>query len=70
MEQLLDQIRTWRRHLHAIPEIGFQEYKTSKYLYEELKKMGYNGRRLIEKKYSTKKIAQDMYLLYNKTLKK
>ena len=36
MEQLLDQIRTWRRHLHAIPEIGFQEYKTSKYLYEEL----------------------------------
>ena len=27
MEQLLDQIRTWRRHLHAIPEIGFQEYK-------------------------------------------
>ena len=40
MEQLLDQIRTWRRHLHAIPEIGFQEYKTSKYLYEELEKMG------------------------------
>ena len=39
MEQLLDQIRTWRRHLHAIPEIGFQEYKTSKYLYEELEKM-------------------------------
>ena len=27
MEELLDQIRTWRRHLHAIPEIGFQEYK-------------------------------------------
>ena len=40
MEELLDQIRTWRRHLHAIPEIGFQEYKTSKYLYEELEKMG------------------------------
>lgn len=36
---------------------------------EELKKMGYNGRRLIENKYSTKKIAQDMYLLYNKILK-
>lgn len=31
--------------------------------------MGYNGRRLIENKYSTKKIAQDMYLLYNKILK-
>lgn len=42
MEELLDQIRTWRRHLHAIPEIGFQEYKTSKYLYEELEKWGIN----------------------------
>lgn len=47
MEQLLDQIRTWRRHLHAIPEIGFQEYKTSKYLYEELKKMGYQPLKII-----------------------
>ena len=48
MEQLLDQIRTWRRHLHAIPEIGFQEYKTSKYLYEELKKMGYQPLKITE----------------------
>lgn len=36
---------------------------------EELKKMGYNGRKLIENKYSTKKIAQDMYLLYDKILR-
>lgn len=48
MEQLLDQIRTWRRHLHAIPEIGFQEYKTSKYLYEELEKMGYHPLKITE----------------------
>ena len=48
MEQLLDQIRTWRRHLHAIPEIGFQEYKTSKYLYEELEKMGYQPLKITE----------------------
>ena len=46
MEELLDQIRTWRRHLHAIPEIGFQEYKTSKYLYEELEKMGIHNHKL------------------------
>ena len=48
MEQLLDQISTWRRHLHAIPEIGFQEYKTSKYLYEELEKMGYQPLKITE----------------------
>lgn len=41
MKQLLDQIKEWRRHLHTIPEIGFQEYKTSAYLYEQLEKMGY-----------------------------
>lgn len=34
-----------------------------------LKEMGCNGRRLIENKYSTKKIAQDMYSLYNKILR-
>ena len=49
MEQLLDQIRTWRRHLHAIPEIGFQEYKTSKYLYEELEKMTANAEDILQK---------------------
>lgn len=36
---------------------------------DTLKKMGCNGRRLIENKYSTKKIAQDMYSLYNKILR-
>lgn len=40
--QLLEKIKTWRRHLHAIPEIGFQEKKTALYLYNELKQMGYH----------------------------
>lgn len=35
---------------------------------DELKEMGYNGRKLVEKKYSTKKIAKDMFLLYNKVI--
>ena len=39
---LLEKIITWRRHLHQIPEIGFQEYQTSKYLFQELEKMGYH----------------------------
>lgn len=33
---------------------------------EELKQMGENGRGLIENKYSTKKISQDMFLLYKR----
>lgn len=36
---------------------------------DELKEMGWNGRKLIESNYSTKKTAQDMYILYNKILK-
>lgn len=35
----------------------------------ELKEMGCNGRKLIENRFSTKKIAQDMYLLYDKILR-
>ena len=48
MKQLLDQIKEWRRHLHTIPEIGFQEYKTSAYLYEQLEKMGYQPQKITE----------------------
>lgn len=36
---------------------------------EQLKRMGYLGRKLIENKYSTKKIALDMFSLYNKIYK-
>lgn len=35
---------------------------------EELKDMGINGRKLIQNKYSTKKIAYDMFLLYKKII--
>lgn len=48
MEQLLDKIKEWRRHLHTIPEIGFQEYKTSTYLYEQLETMGYQPLKITE----------------------
>ena len=36
---------------------------------DELKEMGYNGRKLVENRYSTRKIAQGMYSLYNKIYK-
>ena len=33
---------------------------------DERKEKGYNGRKLVENRYSTRKIAQEMYSLYNK----
>lgn len=39
---LFNKIEGWRRYLHTIPEIGFQEFKTSQYLFQELEKMGYH----------------------------
>lgn len=41
-EELYKKICQWRRYLHTIPEIGFQEKKTSAYLFAELTKMGYD----------------------------
>ena len=35
------QLRKDWESLHAIPEIGFKEYKTSAYLKERLREMGY-----------------------------
>lgn len=30
------QISQWRRHIHANPELSFQEFETAKYIYQEL----------------------------------
>lgn len=35
---------------------------------EELEKMGHNGRRLVEREYSSKKVAEDMVALYKKVI--
>lgn len=43
-----------RRHLHANPELSFQEYKTSVYIYEQLQKIGITQ---IEKKAGTGWVA-------------
>lgn len=37
----MDRIKKWRRELHQIPELGLEEYQTTQYLKEELKKMHY-----------------------------
>lgn len=38
----MENLKTFRRDLHQIPEIGLQEFKTQLYLSKQLKKMGYN----------------------------
>ena len=37
INQMQDEMKTWRRDLHRIPEIGLEEYKTSSYIKEKLK---------------------------------
>ncbi len=38
---IVEQIKKWRCDLHRIPELGLEEVKTSKYIRDELYKMGY-----------------------------
>ncbi|MEM6903539.1 MAG: M20 aminoacylase family protein, partial [Pseudomonadota bacterium] len=37
---LTDELTGWRRHLHANPEIAFQEHETSKFIAERLSEIG------------------------------
>lgn len=40
MEELLPQVSSWRREIHAHPELGFQEVRTSALVRRELEAMG------------------------------
>lgn len=44
----MDEIIKWRRHLHQIPEMGMEEYETTMFLENELAKMGYEPKKLLE----------------------
>lgn len=37
---LQEELRSWRRHLHQHPELGFQEYRTARFIGERLAEMG------------------------------
>ncbi len=39
-EQYKDEVIQLRRHFHKHPELGFQEYETSKFIQEYLKNLG------------------------------
>ena len=36
INQMYEEMKTWRQDLHRIPEIGLEEYKTSKYIKSKL----------------------------------
>lgn len=40
VDELADQLIDWRRHLHQYPELSFEEYETSNYVYDELNSFG------------------------------
>ncbi|MHA4988358.1 M20 metallopeptidase family protein [Cetobacterium somerae] len=42
MNFLLNEVIKYRRDLHQIPEVGFKEFKTQKYIINTLKSMGYS----------------------------
>ena len=39
---MLDEMKSWRQDLHKIPEIGLEEYETSKYIKNKLKEFNIN----------------------------
>ena len=42
INQMLDEMKSWRQDLHKIPEIGLEEYETSKYIKKKLKEFNIN----------------------------
>ena len=42
INQMLDEMKSWRQDLHKIPEIGLQEYETSKYIKNKLREFNIN----------------------------
>ena len=37
---LVDEVTEWRHHIHANPELGYQEFKTAKFVADKLKEFG------------------------------
>ena len=49
ISQMKDQMKEWRQSLHANPELGFEEYKTSDFVVERLNEFGIEVHRGIAK---------------------
>lgn len=42
IQEMLPQLTHWRRHLHAHPELGYEEFETQAFIIRELEAMGLN----------------------------
>ncbi len=40
--ELIDSMRTWRRHLHQHPEFGFEEAETARFVAQKLREFGFD----------------------------
>ena len=47
-EALAPKLQTWRRHLHAHPELSFEEVETQRYVQAELQREGITSKRVAE----------------------
>ncbi len=41
MEEMMENVIDWRRHLHCHPELSFEEFDTADFIAEKLRAMGY-----------------------------
>ncbi|NLJ52459.1 MAG: amidohydrolase [Alcaligenaceae bacterium] len=48
-KEMLEQVTAWRRHLHAHPELGFEEHHTSEFIAKTLSELGIEVHRGIAK---------------------
>ena len=48
MEKIIDKMKKYRRDLHQIPELGYEEKKTQTYLLQEIEKLGYEPKIICE----------------------
>lgn len=44
-QELLDNLSTWRRHIHCNPELSYQEHETTDYIEKILTGLGFEVRR-------------------------
>ena len=47
INQMLDEMKSWRQDLHKIPEIGLEEYETSIYIKNKLKEFNINFKEVL-----------------------